>query len=196
LLIFAGTLRLALLRVNPQDWFPAWVGAAGVLLIRCASMGEVASMPLACPACAARMPESAAFCPGCGVAMKAPERVRGKVGGLSENIAGALAYLTFIPAVVLLVVQPFNKNQFVRFHAIQNLLLTAAALAIAAALKVAGYVLVLVPIAGPLLAVLLYAVAALGGLCLWLVLVVKALQGESFKLPALGNFAEHYAGSL
>jgi uncharacterized membrane protein len=159
-------------------------------------MVEVASMPVACPTCAARMPESAAFCPGCGIAMKPPERARGKVGGLPENIAGALAYLTFIPAIVLLVAQPFNKNLFVRFHAIQSLLVSAAALLLATMIRLAGYVLALIPTAGPLLVVLLYAVAALGGVCLWLVLVVKALQGETFKLPAVGSFAEQSAASL
>jgi uncharacterized membrane protein len=159
-------------------------------------MGEVASMPVACPYCAARMPESAAFCPGCGIAVRAPERTRGKVGALPENIAGALAYLTFIPAIVLLVVKPFNKNLFVRFHAMQSLLVSVAGLLITTVIRLAGYVLVLIPTAGPLLLVLLYAVAVLGGLCVWLVLVVKALQGEKFKLPALGSFAEQYAASL
>jgi uncharacterized membrane protein len=130
------------------------------------------------------------------MAMKAPERARGKVGGLPENIAGALAYLTFIPAIVLLVVKPLNKNLFVRFHAIQSLLVSVAGLLITTVIRLAGYVLVLIPTAGPLLVVLLYAVAVFGGLCVWLVLMVKALQGEAFKLPALGSLAEQYAGSL
>ena len=79
----------------------------------------------ACPHCAAQMPETAAFCPGCGLPMQAEQRAQGKVGIFSEPIAGALAYLTFIPAVVFLVVAPYKTNRFVRFHSFQCLLLWA-----------------------------------------------------------------------
>jgi uncharacterized membrane protein len=34
------------------------------------------------------------------------------------------------------------------------------------------------------------AVTSLGWVILWLVLVVKALQGTTFKLPLIGNLAE------
>ena len=40
--------------------------------------------------------------------------------GLSDNAAGALAYVTIIPAIVFLLVEPYNKNSFVRFHAWQS----------------------------------------------------------------------------
>ena len=36
--------------------------------------------------------------------------------GLSDNAAGALAYVTIIPAIIFLVVEPYNKNSFIRFH--------------------------------------------------------------------------------
>ena len=36
--------------------------------------------------------------------------------GLSDNAAGALAYLTVIPAIIFLIVEPYNKNSFVRFN--------------------------------------------------------------------------------
>jgi uncharacterized membrane protein len=51
-------------------------------------------------------------------------------------------------------------------------------------------VLALIPVAGYLLAWLASAVALLGCMILWLVLLVKALQGETFRLPWIGNLAE------
>src|SRR5580765_433971 len=85
------------------------------------------SAPLvACPHCAAQMPETAGFCPGCGRSMEVEQPFRGKVGPLTENIAGTLAYFTFIPAIVFLVLDPYNKNRFVRFHSLQCLFLCGA----------------------------------------------------------------------
>ena len=43
--------------------------------------------------------------------------------GLSDNAAGALAYLTVIPAIIFLIVEPYNKNSFVRFHSWQCIFL-------------------------------------------------------------------------
>jgi uncharacterized membrane protein len=117
-------------------------------------------------------------------------RAKGKVGALPENFAGALAYVTFIPAIIFLVVEPYNKNRFVRFHSIQSLLLWAAGIVIAAALKLSGLVLFHVPMLGPLLLVLLWGMVGLAVFFIWLVLVVKALQGETFELPVIGRFAD------
>jgi len=36
-------------------------------------MASVLPMPLSCPDCAFRMPETAAFCPGCGRSMHKPK---------------------------------------------------------------------------------------------------------------------------
>jgi len=57
-------------------------------------------------------------------------------------------------------------------------------------------VLFIIPVLGPLLVLLVSTVVALAVVVIWLVLVVKAFQGEMFKLPLLGDFAEQYAGSL
>ena len=72
----------------------------------------------ACPDCAAQMPETAAFCPSCGRSVQTEARAQGKVGALSEPIAGGLAYFTFVPAIVFLVVEPYKNNRFVRFHSL------------------------------------------------------------------------------
>lgn len=167
----------------------------------------------ACPECGVQMPADAAFCPGCGRPMRtegrtetrtewrtetsaqAPEAsVQGKVGPLPVSLAGALAYFTFVPAIVFLFVDPYRKNRFMRFHSIQCLLFSGAVILLSAVLRLAGLVIFLIPLLGPLLVAVIDVVVALAAVLLWLVLVVKAFQGEMFKLPILGDFAERYSG--
>ncbi len=50
--------------------------------------------------------------------------------GLSDNAAGALAYVTVIPAIIFLIVEPYNKNPYIKFHAWQSIFLGIAAFAI------------------------------------------------------------------
>ena len=139
------------------------------------------------------MPQTAAFCPGCGIAMKERVRAKGKIGVFPENIAAALAYLTFIPAVIFLGARPYNRNLFLRFHSVQSLLYSAAVMAAAAVIRIVGFLLGMIPIVGPLLLALVYVLGSLAAILLWGVLFVKALQGEPFKLPVLGDFAEKYS---
>jgi len=142
------------------------------------------------------MPETAAFCPGCGRPMQASVTARGKVGGLPESIAGALAYFSFVPAVVFLLLEPYRRNRFVRFHSVQCLLVWAAAVVLGGLLKLAGLLLVVIPVLGHLLVFLINMVAILALLLIWLVLVVKALQGHALSLPVLGEVADRYADPL
>jgi uncharacterized membrane protein len=165
------------------------------------------NVPLtSCPHCAAQMPETAAFCPGCGQSMLGQSmvsqstvtetRAQGTVGAFPESIAGALAYLSFIPAIIFLVLDPYNKNRFVRFHSVQCLLLWGATIALAIAIKLASVVLFIIPVLGPLLVLLVSTVVGLAAVVIWFVLVIKAFQGQMFKLPMLGDLAEQYAGSV
>ena len=146
-----------------------------------------------CPHCAAQMPATAAFCPGCGRSMHSAVRAGGNVGGLSENVAGALAYFTFLPALVFLLLQPYKKSGFVRFHSMQCLLSWAALILVGIGLKLVGLLLFIIPAFGPLIVLLVDVTAALAAVFVWLVLMVKALQGETFKLPWLGDLAESYS---
>ena len=151
-------------------------------------------MPLACPDCAAQMPETAAFCPGCGRPMLPLPRAQGTVGVLPENIAGALAYITCVPAILFLALQPYNRDGFVRFHSLQSLLLWLAGALAAALFKVAAVLLFRIPVAGPLIVVLASGLCGLAAFVIWLVLLAKAFQGEMFRLPLLGAFAASLAG--
>lgn len=150
-------------------------------------------MTLSCPSCAARMPETAAFCPGCGIAMKDPVRAKGRIGVFPENIAAALAYVTFIPAIVFLFTRPYKRNLFLRFHSVQSLFYCAAVIVAAAVVRIIGFLLSLIPMVGPLFLALLYVLGPLAAVILWAVLCVKALRGEQFSLPVLGHFVEKYS---
>jgi uncharacterized membrane protein len=118
------------------------------------------------------------------------ERVQGKVGALPQTVAGALAYCTIIPAILFLLIEPYNRNRFVRFHSFQCIGLWLAALVMGAGLRVAGFLLFFVPVLGHLISWLAYMVVSLGFFVIWVVLIVKALQGEMFKLPWVGDFAK------
>jgi uncharacterized membrane protein len=88
------------------------------------------------------------------------------------------------------VLEPFKRDRFIRFHAFQSIFLTVATMVIAIALRILYSILTLVPVVGYLMAWLAVAVAVLGWGILWLVLLVKALQGQSFRLPVIGSLAE------
>ncbi len=48
-----------------------------------------------------------------------PREPRLPIAGLTDNVAGMLAYVTIIPAIVFLVLEPYNKRRFIRFHSFQ-----------------------------------------------------------------------------
>lgn len=104
--------------------------------------------------------------------------------GLSDNAAGALAYVTIIPAIVFLVAEPYNRNSFIRFHAWQSIFLSIAAFAV-------DIVLSFIPIVGWII----LPIAMLGFLILWIIVLMKALKGERFSLPVIGKIAAQQAGS-
>jgi uncharacterized membrane protein len=113
------------------------------------------------------------------------------VGSLSENVAGALAYVTIIPAILFLVLAPYNQNRFVRFHAFQNIFFAIAW----AALWIVLGIFVHIPFLG-WASVLVWPIIWLGGVILWLLLVFKAYSGQKFKLPFIGDMAEQQANTV
>ena len=121
------------------------------------------------------------------------ERVQGNVGGLPRTIASALAYFTIIPAIIFLLVEPYKRDRFLRFHSFQCIGFWLAALVIGAVVRTAAFLLFFVPILGYLVVLLLSMLTSLGLFVIWVVLIVKALQGEMFKLPVVGDLAEQHA---
>lgn len=115
---------------------------------------------------------------------------------LKDRLTAALAYITFIfafipvLAIIFVLIGPFKRNRFVRFHSFQSIFFAVATILAAIVMRILYSLLTLIPVAGYLLAWLTMAVALLGWGILWLVLLVKALQGEIFRLPGIGTLAE------
>ena len=102
--------------------------------------------------------------------------------GLSDNVAGALAYVTFIPAIIFLVIDPFKNRRFVRFHSFQCLFFNAFAFVVMFALGT------LTSIIG-LFGFGLFPLLQLAFFVVWLLVVIKAYQGQEFRLPIIGDLA-------
>ena len=103
--------------------------------------------------------------------------------GMQANVAALLSYvLGLVSGLVFFLIEKDSK--FVKFHAMQSI-------AFSLVLFVAGFVMAFIPFIGVLGTMGLQ----LGGLVVWILLMVKAFQGERFKLPVLGDFAEQQAGT-
>jgi uncharacterized membrane protein len=115
------------------------------------------------------------------------EKLREPAGartGLSPNVAGLLCYVgAWVSGIIFLILEP--ENRFVRFHAVQSIIVFGT-------LTVAGTLLGLIPVAG----VVFSSVAGIIGFIIWIVMMVKASNGEWYKLPWAGDVAERAAGSL
>jgi len=146
---------------------------------------QIADGTTTCAACAGRIPAASA-----PVATAAPAQA------MADNVAGLLAYITIIPAIIFLVMEPYNKNRFVRFHAWQNIFLHVAAIAMWIVLMVLTVAASVVPIVGHLIVMLLGLVVWVGFVVIWIVLLIKANQGQMYKLPMIGDLAEKQANAM
>ena len=124
--------------------------------------------------------------------------------GLDGNLAAALGYPVGIIAIICLVME--KENRFVKFHALQSILLHVAFIVVAIVVWILGFILL---IAGAAASAATNSGAA-GGLVgmlfglIWLVVIiayiaglimaaVKAYGGAEFKLPIIGNIASNFA---
>jgi uncharacterized membrane protein len=109
---------------------------------------------------------------------------------LSDHTAGAIAYLTFIPAILFLVVEPYNRNSYVRYHSWQSILLSLGAFAVNIVL---AFVLVFALLFAPRLHLVAWWAIVLFWVAVWIACVVNAAMGKRFKLPVIGELAEQQA---
>lgn len=108
--------------------------------------------------------------------------------GLEPNVAGALSYiLGALTGILFLVID--GKRPFVRFHAIQSIVLTVAMVVLWIVLGVLSMVLAVVPIIGWLIGILLSLGLSLGSLVLWLYLMYRAWSGDEWEVPFVGKWA-------
>jgi uncharacterized membrane protein len=147
-----------------------------------------------CIACGGQVPAGATACPACGRATAGSTGAAGSnpagAGGLTDNMAGALAYVTIIPAIIFLVLEPYNRNRFIRFHSFQSVFAAVAWICLWVALNIVAHI----PFFG-WLTILVWPLVSLAGFVVWLILVLKAYQGQKFKLPVIGDAAEKQANA-
>jgi uncharacterized membrane protein len=139
-----------------------------------------------CNMCGAQIADGTTTCAACsGRAAVAPVAA----SGMTDNVAGMLAYVTFIPAIIFLVTAPYNQSRFVRFHSFQSIFFCVAVFAIQVLLSILTFMPFLILLTGPL-----HMLVALGALIVWIILLLKANQGQMYKLPIIGDLAEKQAG--
>ena len=117
--------------------------------------------------------------------------------GLDENIAALLAYIFgWLSGLVFFLIEKDSK--LVRFHAMQSILLNVVVLVLTVVLWIVSFILILMLSMLPdllgslmgLLTSLLWLVFSVALLVAWILCVVRAYQGQFFKLPVIGNMAE------
>jgi uncharacterized membrane protein len=153
-----------------------------------------------------------AFCPNCGAeaqgkyCAKCGAPLPGDVGqttvpaqppatpsqaGLTENVAAALCYsLTVLTGILFLVLEPYNRNKTLRFHAFQAIFLWIAAVIVYIGVAIISYAVLPIPFAGAIFSLLLHLAAFLAFFILWLLLMYKAYNNERWVLPVIGPLAE------
>lgn len=151
-----------------------------------------------CSSCGAQIADGMTTCPACAgrAAATVPPVATASTGGMADNVAGMLAYITIIPAIIFLVMEPYNKSRFVRFHSWQNIFFHAAWIVAWIALMILSAVLAFIPILGHLIAFLMWMVLAFGGVIIWVILLIKANGGQMYKLPFIGDLAEKQANAM
>ena len=170
-----------------------------------------------CPSCHNEIASQATFCSFCGASLAgAPAGgpaaapvgyapvgasayaasaapVAPAAGGLSENAAAAISYITIIPAIIFLVLEPYNRMRLVKFHSIQCIALHVAWIAVWVGLTILHISMHFIPLIG-LLFYLVDLAVAVGFFIAWLLCILKASKGEYFKLPVIGDFAAKQVG--
>jgi uncharacterized membrane protein len=104
--------------------------------------------------------------------------------GLDENVAGLLCYVGWwISGLVFFLLEKDNK--FVRFHALQSIIVFGPIHVV----LIIIWSIVWIPIIGWLFGIIAWLIGVIA-LVLWIICMVKAYQGEKFKVPWAGNLAE------
>jgi uncharacterized membrane protein len=150
-----------------------------------------------CSKCGGDVQPGVAFCPKCGQAQTGGQVVQTSQStqpGMSENVAGLLCYvLGWVTGIIFFLI---DKRPFVRFHAAQSIVVFGG-------LHVLNIVVGIIFGAGFMmmggwgafgLGWVLYSLINLVALVLWILLMVKAYQGEKFQVPVAAGIAQSFAG--
>ncbi len=114
-------------------------------------------------------------------------------GGLQDNVAGLLVYLIGILAIVFLLIEPYKNNKFVRFHCFQCIFYWCGVIALNIGLTIVSIVFGMMHLG--LIMAIVWPLAWLGYMVGWILCMVKAYQGQMWKLPFIGDLAAKQAGA-
>ena len=121
-------------------------------------------------------------------------------GGMTPNVAAMLTYvpICFIGLICAIlfgfVLDPYKKDPFIRFHAWQSLAFHITFIAVEICWAIFSMIITFVIHAFVFLTFPVYMLLGLGGLILFVVLMIKAYGNQVFKLPFIGDFAAKQAG--
>jgi uncharacterized membrane protein len=149
-----------------------------------------------CTKCGAAVSEGTTFCGSCGTQVTGAPAAGIQVTGMTSNVAAGLTYLLgLITGIIFLVIEPYNKDPFVRFNAFQSIFLSIAYIVFSMVWGVIfgmlflgslGFLFSLIALALRLVELALF--------LLWLFLMYKAYKNERFSLPIIGPLAAKQAG--
>ncbi len=114
--------------------------------------------------------------------------------GIAQNVAGLLCYvLGWVTGLIFFLI---DKRPSVRFHAAQSMVVFGGLQVINLAVRITSGAgsMMMGGWGGFGLAWMLYGLTSLVGFILWILLMVKAYQGEKFHLPVAGDIAQKIAG--
>ena len=121
--------------------------------------------------------------------------IQPQAAGMSDNAAGAIAYLLgFITGILFLVLAPYNQNPRIRFHAFQSIFLNIAWFVLWIVVTIVSIALHVIPLVGTIVSILLAFGLWIGALVIWLYMMFKTYNGETIVLPVIGPMAQKQAG--
>ena len=117
--------------------------------------------------------------------------------GIAYNVAGMLCYILWpVACIFFLLIGPYNRNRFVRFHAFQAIFLGLAAVLVAVALQIMTSILALIPIIGWIVSGLAWIAYGITLLILIIMLMYKAYNGEQYDIAVIGNLARQQSEKM
>lgn len=115
--------------------------------------------------------------------------------GLAPNVASLLCYICSpITGIIFLLIE--KENQDVKFHAWQSVVFGAGYIAVIFLLEVFAAIMGLIASVLGIIVGFFVPLVILAAFIIWIVCMVKAYQGERWRIPVIGDFAAKKAGTV